>query len=144
MVSLSQESLQKSKSPSVDSVSENWDAFDFGTFQNCTVSHSSSSCLDKRKLHNLYKNQAKLVNFNVPSSTSVNTMVNSSGSLSSSLAFGGQDMDTLSGPNCTGGILAFYLCLAASKMPSVQFGKKNQKREEQKRLISWKMQQSRR
>ncbi|KAJ0395339.1 hypothetical protein P43SY_006401 [Pythium insidiosum] len=47
-------------------LAEDWNALDFGTFQNRTVSHILSSCLHKRKLHHPYKDRVTLINFNVP------------------------------------------------------------------------------
>ncbi|DAZ93525.1 TPA: hypothetical protein N0F65_002451 [Lagenidium giganteum] len=125
------------KSPSNVDVVEDWNSLDFGTFQNRTVSHILSSCLHKRKLHHPYKNQVKLVNFSVPSaSANAVTSNHLGGSLASSLVFGGQETD---------GGEPGVLPMLAGKEPapkSVKSEKKPKKREERKRLMTQKMQET--
>lgn len=164
------------KSPSNVDIVEDWNSLDFGTFQNRTVSHILSSCLNKRKLHHPYKNQVKLVNFNVPGDPIMEPVAPSSshhvahalgGSLATSLAFGGQAEEggmllggeMMMGPggltsgshHPSNGMLAGTFGvkeslsagdLLGSKSGLVKGEKKSKKREERKRLMSLKMQET--
>lgn len=153
------------KSPSNVDIVDDWSSLDFGTFQNRTVSHILSSCLHKRKLYHPYKHQVKLVNFNVSGSAAIADPVEPTphrGSLATSLAFGGAHDDelarssgTVSGANSNPGASALT---SASATPygmkdSASSGldksgvllkgeKKSKKREERKRLMSLKMQET--
>ncbi|CAH0473480.1 unnamed protein product [Peronospora belbahrii] len=144
-----------SKSSSNVDIVEDWNNLDFGTFQNRTVSHILSSCLHKRKLHHPYKNQVQLVNFNVPGCGKSNLVHGSGppahqlgGSLATSLAFGGQQhgFDGTDGSAISG----FEPLLASrhdndhvsSKSPGKGEKKIPKKREERKRLMTLKMQET--
>ncbi|RQM13247.1 hypothetical protein DD237_007738 [Peronospora effusa] len=144
-----------SKSPSNVDVVEDWNSLDFGTFQNRTVSHILSSCLHKRKLHHPYKNQVQLVNFNVPSNGEDNLAHGLGsrahqlgGSLATSLAFGGQQhsFDGTDGSAISG----FVPLLATGHENGLGSGKSSgkgekktpKKREERKRLMTLKMQET--
>ncbi|KAL3657533.1 hypothetical protein V7S43_017500 [Phytophthora oleae] len=140
-----------SKSPSNVDIVEDWNSLDFGTFQNRTVSHILSSCLHKRKLHHPYKNQVQLVNFNVPGrgdSTSGRAAGphphQLGGSLATSLAFGGQQNG---GDGSNGSTISGFVPLLAtghenSKSPGKGEKKTPKKREERKRLMTLKMQET--
>ncbi|KAF1782731.1 hypothetical protein GQ600_16804 [Phytophthora cactorum] len=144
-----------SKSPSNVDIVEDWNSLDFGTFQNRTVSHILSSCLHKRKLHHPYKNQVQLVNFNVPGSGDSTSGRGSGphphqlgGSLATSLAFGGQQN---SGDGSDGSTISGFVPLLAtghenglgnSKSPGKGEKKTPKKREERKRLMTLKMQET--
>ncbi|RLN58520.1 hypothetical protein BBJ29_004481 [Phytophthora kernoviae] len=151
-------SPRSSKSPSNVDIVEDWNSLDFGTFQNRTVSHILSSCLHKRKLHHPYKNQVQLVNFSVPGggpdsdgASGHGTGQHShqlGGSLATSLAFGGQQNGTLNG---TDGLNGFVPLLAtghenslggSSKSPGKSEKRTPKKREERKRLMTLKMQET--
>ncbi|KAF4316860.1 hypothetical protein BBO99_00006305 [Phytophthora kernoviae] len=125
---------------------------------NRTVSHILSSCLHKRKLHHPYKNQVQLVNFSVPGggpdsdgASGHGTGQHShqlGGSLATSLAFGGQQNGTLNG---TDGLNGFVPLLAtghenslggSSKSPGKSEKRTPKKREERKRLMTLKMQET--
>ncbi|KAK1935505.1 hypothetical protein P3T76_010730 [Phytophthora citrophthora] len=140
-----------SKSPSNVDIVEDWNSLDFGTFQNRTVSHILSSCLHKRKLHHPYKNQVQLVNFSVPGSSDSTTgraagphQHQLGGSLATSLAFGGQQN---SGDGSNGSTISGFVPLLAtghenSKSPGKGEKKTPKKREERKRLMTLKMQET--
>ncbi|KAL4094283.1 hypothetical protein PRIC1_009944 [Phytophthora ramorum] len=141
-----------SKSPSNVDIVEDWNSLDFGTFQNRTVSHILSSCLHKRKLHHPYKNQIQLVNFSVPGSGESTSARGAGphahqlgGSLATSLAFGGQQHGGLDGSDGSA-ISGFVPLLAAghenSKSPGKGDKKTPKKREERKRLMTLKMQET--
>lgn len=159
------------KSPSNVDIVEDWNSLDFGTFQNRTVSHILSSCLNKRKLHHPYKNQVKLVNFNVAGEPVMEPVAPSSqhaahalgGSLATSLAFGGQAEEggmvlggeMMMGPgmsngSTSSGMLAGPFGVKDSNLSTDTLGKagmvkgekKSKKREERKRLMSLKMQET--
>ncbi|KAG6614227.1 uncharacterized protein IUM83_10040 [Phytophthora cinnamomi] len=145
-----------SKSPSNVDIVEDWNSLDFGTFQNRTVSHILSSCLHKRKLHHPYKNQVQLVNFNVPGSGDSSSGNGAGphphqlgGSLATSLAFGGQQQGGLDGSDGST-ISGFVPLLATShenglgnnKSPGKGEKKTPKKREERKRLMTLKMQET--
>ncbi|KAE9031533.1 hypothetical protein PR001_g11000 [Phytophthora rubi] len=145
-----------SKSPSNVDIVEDWNSLDFGTFQNRTVSHILSSCLHKRKLHHPYKNQVQLVNFNVPGSGASSSAHGAGphphqlgGSLATSLAFGGQQQGGLDGSDGST-ISGFVPLLATShenglgnnKSPGKGEKKMPKKREERKRLMTLKMQET--
>ncbi|CEG45215.1 uncharacterized protein PHALS_01527 [Plasmopara halstedii] len=147
-------SPMSSKSPSNVEIVEDWNSLDFGTFQNRTVSHILSTCLHKRKLHHPYKNQVQLVNFRVPSNGDVpaGRVAGShphqlGGSLATSLAFGGQQN---SGDGLDGSTLNGFVPLLASgrenvltaKSPGKGEKKTPKKREERKRLMTLKMQET--
>lgn len=145
-----------SKSPSNVDIVEDWNSLDFGTFQNRTVSHILSSCLHKRKLHHPYKNQVQLVNFNVPGSGDSSSGRGAGphphqlgGSLATSLAFGGQQQGGLDGSD--GSTISGFVPLLAtshenglsnSKSPGKGEKKTPKKREERKRLMTLKMQET--
>ncbi|RLN47120.1 hypothetical protein BBJ28_00017048 [Nothophytophthora sp. Chile5] len=156
-------SPRSSKSPSNVDIVDDWNSLDFGTFQNRTVSHILSSCLHKRKLHHPYKNQIQLVNFNVPgrgpdgdaSSAHGPGPHQLGGSLATSLAFGGQQHDALaaSGVSALGGFVPLLTsgrdggmgldALAGGlKSPAKSDKKTPKKREERKRLMTLKMQET--
>ncbi|ETO75025.1 hypothetical protein F444_09340 [Phytophthora nicotianae P1976] len=144
-----------SKSPSNVDIVEDWNSLDFGTFQNRTVSHILSSCLHKRKLHHPYKNQVQLVNFNVPGSGDSTSGRGGGphphqlgGSLATSLAFGGQQNG---GDGSDGSTISGFVPLLAtghenglgnSKSPGKGEKKTPKKREERKRLMTLKMQET--
>ncbi|OWZ13960.1 hypothetical protein PHMEG_00012628 [Phytophthora megakarya] len=144
-----------SKSPSNVDIVEDWNSLDFGTFQNRTVSHILSSCLHKRKLHHPYKNQVQLVNFNVPGSGESASSRSTGqhphqlgGSLATSLAFGGQQRG---GETTDGSAIGGFVPLLAtghengmsnSKSPGKGEKKTPKKREERKRLMTLKMQET--
>uniref|UniRef100_K3WXR6 Uncharacterized protein n=1 Tax=Globisporangium ultimum (strain ATCC 200006 / CBS 805.95 / DAOM BR144) TaxID=431595 RepID=K3WXR6_GLOUD len=140
------------RSPSNVDIVDDWNSLDFGTFQNRTVSHILSSCLNKRKLHHPYKNQVKLVNFNVSGDATVEPRVPSQhvlgGSLATSLAFGGQEDAIMNGETMGVGstplaLLANKDGMALGKAANLLKGeKKSKKREERKRLMSLKMQET--
>lgn len=141
------------RSPSNVDIVDDWNSLDFGTFQNRTVSHILSSCLNKRKLHHPYKNQVKLVNINVSGDAAIEPSVPSQhilgGSLATSLAFGGQEDAAMNGEMGTGSnplaLLANKDGLASSvlgKASLIKGEKKSKKREERKRLMSLKMQET--
>ncbi|KAI9982105.1 hypothetical protein PInf_007993 [Phytophthora infestans] len=148
-------SPMSSKSPSNVDIVEDWNSLDFGTFQNRTVSHILSSCLHKRKLHHPYKNQVQLVNFNVPGSGDATSGRGSGlhphqlgGSLATSLAFGGQQNG---GDGSDGSTISGFVPLLAtghenslgnSKSPGKGEKKTPKKREERKRLMTLKMQET--
>ncbi|GMF12494.1 unnamed protein product [Phytophthora lilii] len=144
-----------SKSPSNVDIVEDWNSLDFGTFQNRTVSHILSSCLHKRKLHHPYKNQVQLVNFNVPGSGDSASGRGAGphahqlgGSLATSLAFGGQQNGGLDGSD--GSSISGFVPLLATghenglnnKSPGKGEKKTPKKREERKRLMTLKMQET--
>ncbi|CAI5724204.1 unnamed protein product [Hyaloperonospora brassicae] len=148
-------SPMSSKSPSNVDIVEDWNSLDFGTFQNRTVSHILSSCLHKRKLYHPYKNQVQLVNFNVPSGRG-STYVHGTGphahqlggSLATSLAFGGQQHG---GDGLDGSSISGFVPLLATRhengLGSGKFSGKGEKktpkkREERKRLMTLKMQET--
>ncbi|GMF42391.1 unnamed protein product [Phytophthora fragariaefolia] len=143
-----------SKSPSNVDIVEDWNSLDFGTFQNRTVSHILSSCLHKRKLHHPYKNQVQLVNFNVPGSGDSSSGRPAGphphqlgGSLATSLAFGGQQQG---GDGSDGSSISGFVPLLATshenglgnKSPGKGDKKTPKKREERKRLMTLKMQET--
>ncbi|TDH69769.1 hypothetical protein CCR75_004780 [Bremia lactucae] len=143
-----------SKSPSNVDIVEDWNSLDFGTFQNRTVSHILSSCLHKRKLHHPYKNQVQLVNFSVPCSGDTSSRRVAvphphqlGGSLATSLAFGGQQNG---GGGDDGSPISGYVPLLASghesnmaaRSPGKGEKKTLRKREERKRLMTLKMQET--
>ncbi|POM75014.1 Hypothetical protein PHPALM_7935 [Phytophthora palmivora] len=144
-----------SKSPSNVDIVEDWNSLDFGTFQNRTVSHILSSCLHKRKLHHPYKNQVQLVNFNVPGSGEASSAGGAGqhphqlgGSLATSLAFGGQQHG---GDGSDGSTISGFVPLLATghenglgsnKSPGKGEKKTPKKREERKRLMTLKMQET--
>lgn len=151
------------KSPSNVDIVDDWSSLDFGTFQNRTVSHILSSCLHKRKLQHPYKNQVKLVNFHIPPAAEGNgegiekLQPHLGGSLATSLAFGTQQDDGLSGSVGAESVLGsrFMSTLGdvdATAPPMVLGGakpgsnavakgeRKPKKREERKRLMVQKMQ----
>ncbi|KAF1325948.1 hypothetical protein FI667_g8699, partial [Globisporangium splendens] len=140
------------RSPSNVDIVDDWNSLDFGTFQNRTVSHILSSCLNKRKLHHPYKNQVKLVNFNVSGDATIEPSVPSQhvlgGSLATSLVFGGQEDAIMNGE--TMGVSSTPLALLANKdgmalgktANMLKGEKKSKKREERKRLMSLKMQET--
>lgn len=140
-----------SKSPSNVDIVEDWNSLDFGTFQNRTVSHILSSCLHKRKLHHPYKNQVQLVNFSVPGSGDSTTGRAAGshphqlgGSLATSLAFGGQQNG---GDGSNGSTISGFVPILAtghdnSKSPGKGEKKTPKKREERKRLMTLKMQET--
>nr|CCA26374.1 conserved hypothetical protein [Albugo laibachii Nc14] len=128
---------------------ENWDSMDFGTFQNRRVSRILSSCWNRRKLFGPYKNRIKLVNIDVPgrnlaaAAASRGTL---GGSLASSLIFGtqaqanvenvnGNVVPMLSGIGMTGN--ASY-----ATNPTLKNEKKLKRREERKRNMTLKMQET--
>jgi hypothetical protein len=142
-----------SKSPSNVDIVEDWNSLDFGTFQNRTVSHILSSCLHKRKLHHPYKNQVQLVNFNVPGSEASARGAGPrahqlGGSLATSLAFGGQQHGGVDGSD--GSLLNGFVPILATghenglggKSPGKGDKKTPKKREERKRLMTLKMQET--
>ncbi|CAI5718177.1 unnamed protein product [Peronospora destructor] len=144
-----------SKSPSNVDVVEDWNSLDFGTFQNRTVSHILSSCLHKRKLHHPYKNQVQLVNFNVPSNDENNLAHGSGprahqlgGSLATSLAFGGQQhgFDVTNGSAISGFVPLLATGHENGPGSGKSYGKGEKKtpkkREERKRLMTLKMQET--
>uniref|UniRef100_A0AAV1V5Z5 Uncharacterized protein n=1 Tax=Peronospora matthiolae TaxID=2874970 RepID=A0AAV1V5Z5_9STRA len=148
-------SPMSSKSPSNVDVVEDWNSVDFGTFQNRTVSRILSSCLHKRKLYHPYKNQVQLVNFNVPNGRG-NAFVHGAGpnahqlggSLASSLAFGGQQHG---GDGTDGSAISGFVPLLVARhengLGSGKFSGKGEKktpkkREERKRLMTLKMQET--
>ncbi|RLN91364.1 hypothetical protein BBJ28_00019796 [Nothophytophthora sp. Chile5] len=156
-------SPRSSKSPSNVDIVDDWNSLDFGTFQNRTVSHILSSCLHKRKLHHPYKNQIQLVNFNVPGRGPDGDVSSAhgpgphqlGGSLATSLAFGGQQQDALaaSGGSALGGFVPLLASgrdggmgldtLAGGlKSPAKGDKKTPKKREERKRLMTLKMQET--
>lgn len=151
------------KSPSNVDIVDDWSSLDFGTFQNRTVSHILSSCLHKRKLQHPYKNQVKLVNFHIPSTAegtgegSEKLQPHLGGSLATSLAFGTQQEDGLSGSVGAESVLGSRFMSAMgdsdAAAPSMMQGgakpgmnavpkgeRKPKKREERKRLMVQKMQ----
>lgn len=151
------------KSPSNVDIVDDWSSLDFGTFQNRTVSHILSSCLHKRKLQHPYKNQVKLVNFHIPPAAEGNgegtekLQPHLGGSLATSLAFGTQQDEGLSGSVGAESVLGsrFMSALGDSDAaaPSMVLGgakpglnalpkgeRKPKKREERKRLMVQKMQ----
>ncbi|TYZ59229.1 hypothetical protein PybrP1_002237 [[Pythium] brassicae (nom. inval.)] len=161
------------KSPSNVDIVDDWNSLDFGTFQNRTVSHILSSCLNKRKLHHPYKNQVKLVNFNMSGDAAIADPIeptppalhhhyhHHSGSLASSLAFGARPESELRaaggsermgdvGGSCSSGVIAAFGAKDSGHSSAELFGKaallkgekKSKKREERKRLMSLKMQET--
>uniref|UniRef100_M4C5T1 Uncharacterized protein n=1 Tax=Hyaloperonospora arabidopsidis (strain Emoy2) TaxID=559515 RepID=M4C5T1_HYAAE len=148
-------SPMSSKSPSNVDIVEDWNSVDFGTFQNRTVSRILSSCLHKRKLYHPYKNQVQLVNFNVPNDRG-NAFVHGAGpnahqlggSLATSLAFGGQQHggDGTDGPAISG-FVPLLVARHENGLGSGKFSGKGEKktpkkREERKRLMTLKMQET--
>lgn len=150
------------KSPSNVDIVDDWNSLDFGTFQNRTVSHILSSCLNKRKLHHPYKNQVKLVNFNMSGDAAIADPIaptphhGVSGSLASSLAFSGHDSELRAacgelmggvGMSVNGAMGAFggkegLATEMLGKAGLIKGEKKSKKREERKRLMSLKMQET--
>ncbi|KAI9915468.1 hypothetical protein PsorP6_006816 [Peronosclerospora sorghi] len=144
-----------SKSPSNVDIVEDWNSLDFGTCQNRTVSHILSSCLHKRKLQYPYKNQVQLVNFNVfgngePTSGQGGGLQTHrlGGSLATSLAFGGQQHH---GDGSDGSAISGFVPLlptgndnglGRNKLPTKGEKKTPKKREERKRLMALKMQET--
>lgn len=148
-----------SKSPSNVDIVEDWNSIDFGTFQNRTVSHILSSCLHKRKLHHPYKNQVQLVNFTVPGDSNGTSSALAQaqqqqhahhqlgGSLASSLAFGGQNHDVgadggLGNAGALGAFVPMLVGADAAKGALKGDKKPPKKRDERKRLMSLKMQET--
>ncbi|KAI9913060.1 hypothetical protein PsorP6_005959 [Peronosclerospora sorghi] len=144
-----------SKKPSNVDIVEDWNILDFGTCQNRTVSHILSSCLHKRKLQYPYKKQVQLVNFNVlgngePTSGQGGGLQTHRlcGSLATSLAFGGQQHH---GDGSDGSAISGFVPLLATgndnglgrnKLSAKGEKKMPKKREEHKRLMTLKMQET--
>ncbi|KAL0584624.1 hypothetical protein ABG067_005509 [Albugo candida] len=128
---------------------EDWDSMDFSTLQNRRVSRILSSCWNRRKFSGPYKNRIKLVNIDVPGSRLAAAAASHGtlgGSLASSLLFGTQGHSNVEGVNNNMVPMLSGIGMSASVSCSVtstfKGEKKLKKREERKRNMSLKIQET--